>query len=80
MSGPNSESTSPPTSVRSSVTVTSSAPPIRAASSAIWVALRVAVPSDSMLPVTSASQTSLAFSSTLPVRTPSRTVTFGIVP
>ena len=46
ISGPNSERTSPPMSVRFAPTATSSAPPMRAASSAICVArLRVVVPS-----------------------------------
>src|SRR5262245_40162065 len=58
----------------------SSEPPMRAASSAICEADRVAVPSVRRSPVRSASQTSLAFSSTLPVRTARVIDTFGTVP
>src|SRR5262245_14482925 len=79
-SAPNSESTSPPIVVRFSPTAMSSEPPIRAASSAICDAERVAVPSVRRSPVRSASQTSLAFSSTLPVRTARLIDTLGTVP
>ena len=80
MEGANSESTSPPMSVRSSPTLTSSEPPMRAASSAMAVADRSAVPCAMSSPTRSASQISSALSSTLPVRRDTRTAAFGTVP
>src|SRR5262245_27115441 len=79
-SAPNSDSTSPPIVVRYSPTAMSSEPPIRAASSAICGAEPVVVPSLRRSPVRSASQTSLGFSSTLPVRTARLIETLGTVP
>ena len=78
--GPNSVSTSPPMVVESPPTLTVSEPPMRAASSEICAAVRVAVPSRIRSPVRSASQTSLAFSKALPVRMLNVTRAFGIVP
>ena len=79
-SGPNSDRTSAPTSVRSSVTLTLISPPMSADCWAICEAERVAVPWVSMSPIRFPSQTWFAASSMLPVRTDRRRVTFGTVP
>ena len=79
-SAPNSLNTSPPIVVESTPTLTFRAPPMRAASFDTAVAVRVAVPSRSRLPVRSASQTSSAFSKALPVRRLSVSRTLGMLP